>query len=48
MEQIVDLLKIVNMENGCFYVAINPIPEKLVSNGTVEDFVDFVKSQSDR
>lgn len=44
----VDLLKIVNMENGCFYVAINPIPEKLVSNGTVEDFVDFVKSQSDR
>ena len=44
----VDLLTIVNMENNSFYVVINPIPEKLVSNGTLKGFVDFVKSQRDR
>ena len=41
----VDLLTIVNMENDSFYVVINEIPEKLVSNGTLEGFVDFVNSQ---
>lgn len=44
----VDLLEIVNMENNSIYVIINPIPEKLVSNGTLEGFVDFVKAQKDR
>ena len=44
----VNLLTIVDMENDSFYVVINPIPEKLVSNGTLEGFVDFIKPQSDR
>ena len=41
----VDLLTIVNMKNNSFSVVINPIPNKLVSNGTLESFVDFVKTQ---
>lgn len=44
----VDLLTIVNMENNSFYVVINPIPDKLISNGTIEGFVEFVNSRRDR
>ena len=44
----VDLLTIVNMENNNFSVVINPIPEKLASNGTLESFVDFMNAQKDR
>ena len=44
----VDLLTIVDMKNNCFYVIVSPIPDKLVSNGTLESFVDFVKAQTGR
>lgn len=41
----VDLLTIVKMENYSVYVVINPIPDQLVSNGTLESFVNFACNQ---
>ena len=42
----VDLLTIVNMKNSSFYVVINPIPDQLVSNGTLDNFVDFMNKRN--
>ena len=44
----VDLLTIVNTENYCFQVVLNPIPEKLVSNGLLEGYADYLSNQKTR
>ena len=44
----VDLLTIVNMENYGFHIVINPIPEKLTSNGLLHGYIDFVEAMEGR
>ena len=44
----VDLLTIVDMKNNSFHVVVNPIPDKLASNGFLEGYVNFIKAKRDR
>ena len=39
----VGLVTIVKVEDEAFNVVVNPIPEELVSNGTLDAYVEFAK-----